>query len=55
MAGGRYPWEGRLEVREGPNGEWGVICSEDWTLREAMVACRQMRGDHGKQALKVSE
>ncbi|XP_041370239.1 lysyl oxidase homolog 2A-like [Gigantopelta aegis] len=54
MAGGRYPWEGRLEVREGSTGEWGVICSEDWTLRETMVACRQMRGDYGKQALKAN-
>ena len=32
--------EGRLEICH--NGEWGTICSHQWGMRDAMVACRQL-------------
>ncbi|XP_035281786.1 lysyl oxidase homolog 3A-like isoform X5 [Anguilla anguilla] len=40
IVGGRTDYEGRLEVKVGSG--WGTICSEGWTTREAMVACRQL-------------
>ncbi|KAL8621028.1 hypothetical protein ACOMHN_043518 [Nucella lapillus] len=56
LTGGRYRWEGRLEVREkGSNpGPWGSVCGSQWSLRESMVACKQMGHGYGKQALKVN-
>ena len=56
MVGGRYPWEGHLKIRES-GGQWGAICSDEWTLKEAIVACRETGGElYGlaKTALKVS-
>ncbi|KAK6185368.1 hypothetical protein SNE40_007618 [Patella caerulea] len=54
IQGGRYFWEGRLEVNKGDGGGWGAICGEKWSIREAMVACRELNLDHGKQALQVN-
>lgn len=53
LQGGRYKWEGHLQVRLN-GGDWGAICSDYWTLREAMVACNQL-SEYGKakQALMV--
>jgi hypothetical protein len=31
---------GRLEVCNG--GQWGTVCSADWSFKEAKVACRQL-------------
>jgi len=56
MVGGRYPWEGHLKIRES-GGQWGAICSDEWTLKEAIVACRETGGElYGlaKTALKVA-
>ncbi|XP_043368876.1 lysyl oxidase homolog 3 isoform X1 [Dermochelys coriacea] len=40
IVGGRTPTEGRVEVKRG--SKWGTVCSEGWTTKEAMVACRQL-------------
>ncbi|KAI4893693.1 hypothetical protein NFI96_000592 [Prochilodus magdalenae] len=45
LTGGRTLLEGRVELLS-PNasdfGQWGLICGDGWTSREAMVACRQL-------------
>lgn len=43
---------GRLEVRSKDREEWGVICGDHWTIKEAMVACRDMNAGYGQQAIK---
>ncbi|KAJ8335761.1 hypothetical protein SKAU_G00391030 [Synaphobranchus kaupii] len=40
IVGGRTLSEGRVEVKIG--SKWGTVCSEGWTTKEAMVACRQL-------------
>uniref|UniRef100_A0A671P362 Lysyl oxidase homolog n=1 Tax=Sinocyclocheilus anshuiensis TaxID=1608454 RepID=A0A671P362_9TELE len=40
IMGGRTDHEGRVEVQV--KSRWGTVCSDNWTTREAMVACRQL-------------
>ncbi|XP_056395284.1 lysyl oxidase homolog 3 isoform X2 [Hyla sarda] len=40
IIGGRTTYEGRVELKLG--NSWGYLCSDGWTTKEAMVACRQL-------------
>ncbi|XP_023675980.1 neurotrypsin isoform X1 [Paramormyrops kingsleyae] len=40
LVGADSPWEGRLEVFHA--GDWGTICSRNWTGLQAQVVCRQL-------------
>lgn len=40
MVGGSSNKEGVVEIHY--NGTWGVLCSDNWNKKEAMVVCRQL-------------
>ncbi|XP_030575066.1 lysyl oxidase homolog 3B isoform X1 [Archocentrus centrarchus] len=55
ITGGRTRYEGRVEVlTSDPNGtqSWGLICGENWTTKEAIVACRQLGLGYANQGLQ---
>lgn len=53
MVGGRTDHEGRVEFQV--KSRWGTICSDKWTTREAMVACRQLGLRYCLHAITVSK
>lgn len=56
LVGGRYTWEGRLEVREleDQRGAWGSICGSYWGMRETMVVCKELGLHFAKQNLQTN-
>lgn len=56
LTGGRTRLEGRVELlHSGGSGvrDWGLICGDGWTSREAMVVCRQLGLGHASSGLRV--
>ncbi|KAK1804129.1 hypothetical protein P4O66_020171, partial [Electrophorus voltai] len=56
LTGGRTLLEGRVELlAHNTSGlrQWGLICGDGWTSREAMVACRQLGLGHASSALRI--
>lgn len=53
LRGGRYPYEGRVEVKIGKR-DWGLICGDGWSLLEANVICQQLGLGYGQAAVQSS-
>lgn len=56
LTGSHTQLEGRVEIlptNADVLGEWGLICGDDWTTREAMVVCRQLGLGHASSAIRV--
>ncbi|EFJ40038.1 hypothetical protein VOLCADRAFT_70057 [Volvox carteri f. nagariensis] len=49
LAGGSSPREGRVEIYNG--GQWGTVCDDYFTDREASVVCRELGYAGGGTAL----
>ncbi|KFM62898.1 Lysyl oxidase-like protein, partial [Stegodyphus mimosarum] len=51
LRGGRFSFEGRVEVRIGKMS-WGLVCGDGWSLLEANVVCQQLGLGYGQAAVQ---
>uniref|UniRef100_A0A4W3GF63 Lysyl oxidase homolog n=1 Tax=Callorhinchus milii TaxID=7868 RepID=A0A4W3GF63_CALMI len=51
IVGGRTSREGRVEILLGK--KWGIVCSDGWTTKEAMVVCQQLGLGYSLHAVTV--
>uniref|UniRef100_A0A671K3G8 Lysyl oxidase homolog n=1 Tax=Sinocyclocheilus anshuiensis TaxID=1608454 RepID=A0A671K3G8_9TELE len=55
LTGGRTQLEGRVELLLSTGSgvrDWGLVCGDGWTSREAMVVCRQLGLGHASSGLR---
>ncbi|RXN29192.1 lysyl oxidase -like protein [Labeo rohita] len=56
LTGGRMRLEGRVELLLSTGSgvrDWGLVCGDGWTSREAMVVCRQLGLGHASSGLRI--
>ena len=50
LRGGKGPFSGYLEMRQG-SGKWGLVCDRgDWGMQEANLVCKQLGFNRGVRA-----
>ncbi|OWF45340.1 Lysyl oxidase-like 3 [Mizuhopecten yessoensis] len=54
IAGGRQDTDGRLEVLPPGQREYGVICGDQWTFKETIVACKHLGTGYAQQNTSTS-
>lgn len=50
ITGGKRVGEGQVQVRLQSSSSWNFLCSDGWSLTEAMVTCRQLGLGYGQFA-----
>lgn len=54
LRGGRNPSEGRIEVKIGKDGNWGLVCGDGWSILEANAVCQHLGLGYGQAAIQSS-
>ena len=52
LIGGKNKQEGRVEVFY--DGQWGTVCDDEWSLKEATIVCKELGYGKAVQAVKHS-